>query len=146
MTDDASAKRSPRPTRSFIVISFDDTAASYLSYRFQSFSHRGTVRGRARGAHAWHWPGELIARGHEVSLFAAPGSDRLVLRARELGVEAVHRSAGGRVPHVGARPEQWMREHHAYLKLMLDLGRDGASGYDIVHNNSLHHLPVAMAS
>ncbi len=28
---------------------------------------------------------------------------------------------------------------------MLDLARDGAERYDVVHNNSLHHLPVAMA-
>ena len=38
-----------------------------------------------------------------------------------------------------------MREHHAYLRLMLDLARSGARRFDVVHNNSLHHLPVAMA-
>ena len=38
-----------------------------------------------------------------------------------------------------------MREHHAYLRLMLDLARTGARRFDVVHNNSLHHLPVAMA-
>ena len=35
-----------------------------------------------------------------------------------------------------------MAEHHAYLALML--GLDGL-GYDVVHNNCLHYLPVAMA-
>jgi glycosyltransferase involved in cell wall biosynthesis len=39
-----------------------------------------------------------------------------------------------------------MEEHHAYLSLMLDLARDGADDFDLVLNNSLHHLPVAMAS
>ena len=39
-----------------------------------------------------------------------------------------------------------MAEHHAYLGLMLDLARTGARRFDIVHNNSLHHLPVAMAA
>ena len=39
--------------------------------------------------------------------------------------------------------DDWMSEHHAYLGLMLDL-MDSAL-YDVVHNNSLHHLPVAMA-
>ena len=38
-----------------------------------------------------------------------------------------------------------MDEHHAYLPLMLSLARDGADDFDVVHNNSLHHLPIAMA-
>ena len=38
-----------------------------------------------------------------------------------------------------------MEEHHAYLTLMMDLARDGADDFDLVLNNSLHHLPVAMA-
>lgn len=93
-------------------------------------------------AHTHSLATELIRRGHEVSLFAAPGSDPR-LGAIELGVEAFSSSPAARAD-VGARPEQWMREHHAYLKLMLDLGRT-AMRYDVVHNNSLHHLPVAMA-
>ncbi len=36
-----------------------------------------------------------------------------------------------------------MQEHHAYLSLMLEL-RD--TTLDVVHNNSLHYLPVAMAA
>ncbi|CAD6003859.1 glycosyltransferase [Agreia sp. COWG] len=95
-------------------------------------------------AHTHGLARELIERGHDVSLFAAPGSDP-GLGARELGVEVFTSSDVARAD-VGARPEQWMREHHAYLKLMLDLGREGSSRYDVVHNNSLHHLPVAMAS
>ncbi|MER7800246.1 glycosyltransferase [Streptomyces parvulus] len=39
----------------------------------------------------------------------------------------------------------WMAEHHAYLRLMLYLAGDGEGRFDVVHNNSLHHLPVAMA-
>ena len=35
-----------------------------------------------------------------------------------------------------------MDEHHAYLSLMVSLD---ARGYDVVHNNCLHYLPVAMA-
>jgi glycosyltransferase involved in cell wall biosynthesis len=93
-------------------------------------------------AHTHSLATELIRRGHEVSLFAAPGSDPR-LGATELGVEAFISSPAARAD-IGARPEQWMREHHAYLKLMLDLSRDPGK-YDVVHNNSLHHLPVAMA-
>jgi glycosyltransferase involved in cell wall biosynthesis len=93
-------------------------------------------------AHTHGLARELIRRGHDVSLFAAPGSDPL-LQARELGVGSFRSSPTARAD-VGARPDQWMREHHAYLKLMLDLSRH-PERYDIVHNNSLHHLPVAMA-
>jgi glycosyltransferase involved in cell wall biosynthesis len=39
-----------------------------------------------------------------------------------------------------------MTEHHAYLSLMLDLARTGSARFDIVHNNSLHHLPIAMSA
>ena len=38
-----------------------------------------------------------------------------------------------------------MEEHHAYLALMLRLARRGAEDFDLVVDNSLHHLPVAMA-
>ncbi len=86
---------------------------------------------------------ELVRRGHEVSLFAAPGSDPR-LPVTELPVPTFTPSAQARTD-VGATPAQWMAEHHAYLGLMLDLGRDGHQRFDVVHNNSLHHLPVAMA-
>lgn len=85
----------------------------------------------------------LAARGHDVSLFAAAGSDpRLpvtVLDAAGFRPSVV----AGR--DVNAPPDRWMAEHHAYLSLMLGLARDGAARYDVVHNHSLHHLPVAMA-
>lgn len=84
----------------------------------------------------------LRARGHEVSLFAAPGSDPM-LGAELLDVPVLEVSDTAR-RDVAAPPEWWMREHHAYLGLMLSLARRGAD-FDVVHNNSLHHLPVAMA-
>lgn len=39
----------------------------------------------------------------------------------------------------------FMRDHHAYLTLMLELARDGSRRFDLIHNHSLHHLPVALA-
>jgi glycosyltransferase involved in cell wall biosynthesis len=36
----------------------------------------------------------------------------------------------------------FMDEHHAYLSLMVGIDE---CGYDVVHNNCLHYLPVAMA-
>ncbi len=85
----------------------------------------------------------LRRRGHHVSVFAAPGSDP-ALGVQELPVRRFEPSAAARAD-VGAHPDTWMQEHHAYLALMLDLLERGAERFDVVHNNSLHHLPVAMA-
>ncbi|MBF0672864.1 MAG: glycosyltransferase [Salinibacterium sp.] len=86
---------------------------------------------------------ELIARGHEVCMFAAPGSDDS-LNVRVLDVETFTPSEVAR-RDANAMPDAWMREHHAYLGLMLRLGRGEFGPFDVVHNNSLHHLPVALA-
>jgi glycosyltransferase involved in cell wall biosynthesis len=85
----------------------------------------------------------LIERGHTVSVFAAPGSDPR-LNIDELEVLPFSSSEAARTD-VGASPEVWMQEHHAYLGLMLDLVRRGRHRFDVIHNNSLHHLPIAMA-
>ncbi len=49
--------------------------------------------------------------------------------------------AARRDPSMVAEP--FLVEHHAYLEAMLRLQRDGA--VDVVHNHSLHYLPIAMA-
>lgn len=87
---------------------------------------------------------QLTDRGHEVTLFAAPGSDP-DLPVRLLRVAQFEPSAAASADH-HAPAAEWMTEHHAYLDLMLDLMRDGGRDFDVVHNNSLHHLPVAMSS
>ena len=83
---------------------------------------------------------ELHRRGHDVTLFAAPGSDP-GLPVTALPVEVFEPTAQA-MADVHAPPAVWMREHHAYLALMLWLRH---APYDVVHNSSLHHLPVAMA-
>lgn len=85
---------------------------------------------------------QLVRRGHEVTLFAAPGSDP-DLPVTELAAVPFHASPAAR-RDVNAPSDVWMAEHHAYLGLMLDLAR-APGRFDVVHNNSLHHLPVAMA-
>ncbi|KMO93412.1 glycosyltransferase [Streptomyces roseus] len=95
-------------------------------------------------AHTWALAHALHRRGHDVQLFAAPGSDP-ALGARELPVRKVVLSREARAD--SSMPSgTWMQEHHAYLGLMLDLARHGEHRFDVVHNNSLHYLPVAMAS
>jgi glycosyltransferase involved in cell wall biosynthesis len=95
-------------------------------------------------AHTHALATELRARGHQVTLFAAAGSDPM-LTADTLDIDPFESSDIARTD-VGASPEQWMQEHHAYLGLMLELARTGAGRFDLVHNNSLHHLPVAMST
>ncbi|MFD3548787.1 glycosyltransferase family 4 protein [Streptomyces sp. NPDC058655] len=94
-------------------------------------------------AHTWGLAHTLHRRGHRVELFAAPGSDP-ALGARELPMRRTELSATAR-SDVSMPSDTWMEEHHAYLALMLDLARDGEHRFDVVHNNSLHYLPVAMA-
>ena len=95
-------------------------------------------------AHTGALTRSLVERGHQVSLFAAPGSDPRLGVVSELPVRRFVPSPQARAD-VGAPPAAQVEEHHAYLGLMLDLARDGHERYDVVHNNSLHHLPVAMA-
>lgn len=91
----------------------------------------------------WHLARELIRRGHEVAVFAAPGSDP-ALGVVELEVDSLPHHEGRH--DLGAPPYVEVAEHHAYLSLMLRLGRDADQRFDILHNNSLHYLPVAMAA
>lgn len=95
-------------------------------------------------AHTLSLARSLSSRGHRVSLFAAPGSEH-GLDVEDLPAAAFEPSAGARAD-VGAASDVWMKEHHAYLGLMLWLARTGSSRFDVVHNNSLHHLPLAMAA
>jgi glycosyltransferase involved in cell wall biosynthesis len=95
-------------------------------------------------AHTHALARELLRRGHDVTLWAGAGSDPM-LGASLLPIAEYEPSAQSR-QDVGALPGVWMSEHHAYLGLMLALARDGHMDYDLVHNNSLHYLPVALAS
>jgi glycosyltransferase involved in cell wall biosynthesis len=94
-------------------------------------------------AQTWALADGLGRRGHEVSLFAAAGTDA-ALQAQELQVRPLTLSAQAKTD-VSMPATTWMAEHHAYLGLMLDLMAGGSQKFDVVHNNSLHYLPVAMA-
>ncbi|MEU0795942.1 glycosyltransferase [Amycolatopsis sp. NPDC005961] len=91
-------------------------------------------------AHTWQLATGLRKRGHEVTIFGGTGSDPA------LGVKAMPvlpgLSAQARLD-VSMPADYFMAEHHAYLGLMLDLA--AAADCDVVHNNSLHYLPIAMA-
>jgi glycosyltransferase involved in cell wall biosynthesis len=74
-------------------------------------------------------------------VFAGPGSDP-ALDIKELTRQPWTVSPTARAD-VSMTADWWLQEHHAYLSLMLDLAR---ADYDVVHNNSLHYLPIAMAT
>jgi len=95
-------------------------------------------------AHTWALARTLTARGHRVGLFAAPGSDPS-LDLYELPIHLPVLSTAARAD-VSMPDPAWMDEHHAYLRLMLDLSENGGQRFDVVHNNSLHYLPIAMAA
>lgn len=76
-------------------------------------------------------------RGHDVTLFASTRSDP------SLGVEAICDETSLLETGVGeANDVAFFREHHAYLRLMTELR---SRPFDVIHNNSLHYLPVSMA-
>jgi glycosyltransferase involved in cell wall biosynthesis len=83
----------------------------------------------------------LRQRNVDVTLFAGPGSDPM-LDAREMSVAPLHLSEAAR-SDVSMPPEPWLREHHAYLQVMLELRE--RRDVDVIHNNSLHFLPLALA-
>jgi glycosyltransferase involved in cell wall biosynthesis len=95
-------------------------------------------------AHSWSLARGLKERGHEVTVFAGPGSDP-ALDVTLLEVSRPQLSDQARAD-VSMSPEWWLEEHHAYLALMLDLSSGRRHDFDVVHNNCLHYLPIAMAS
>ena len=79
----------------------------------------------------------LRARGHEVTIHDGSGGG--------FGARTGHghlRLSLAACGDVSMPARGFLEEHHAYLSLMVALDEQG---YDVVHNNCLHYLPVAMA-
>jgi glycosyltransferase involved in cell wall biosynthesis len=93
--------------------------------------------------HTYALTRHLQERGHQVTLFATPNADP------ELNVEPMHIDElhydllSNAERNTDKFSELFVQEHHAYLKLMLRLADDNR--FDVIHNNSLHYLPVSMA-
>jgi len=94
-------------------------------------------------AHVWSLVRGLRRRGHCVALFAGPGSDPS-LEATQLNVRRLRLSRSARAD-LSMGPREQLEEHHAYLQLMLNLSGCPEGTYDVLHNHSLHYLPIAMA-
>ena len=79
----------------------------------------------------------LRERGHDVTLFASTQSDP------NLGLEPICDETSLLETGIAeANDVAFFREHHAYLRLMTELR---SRSFDVIHNNSLHYLPVSMA-
>lgn len=84
----------------------------------------------------------LTERGHDVTVFAAYGSDPNLDVETICGDECRVDFSREAMADPTALPEPFMRTHHAYLSLMLRLGH---RGFDLIQNSSLHYLPVSLA-
>ena len=94
-------------------------------------------------AHVWHLARALTARGHRVSLFGADGSS-IDSPHDVIDVHTFTLSPDARTEHMG--PAWVVHEHHAYLSVMLELAGRLRNSFDVIHNHSLHYLPIAMSS
>ena len=94
-------------------------------------------------AHVWLLASTLRARGHLVTLFSAAGSDPAVAHWQH-NLRPIQVVAGER-RDLSSNPRLVRSEDHAYRSLMVELigGRSGE--FDVIHNHSLHHLPISMA-
>jgi glycosyltransferase involved in cell wall biosynthesis len=90
-------------------------------------------------AHTAALAASLRARGHEVTIHSGSGA-RPAAGVAPVGAP-LRLSAAAR-GDVSMPAPRFMEEHHAYLELMLEIDE---LGYDVIHNNCLHYLPVAMA-
>ncbi|ORA11641.1 glycosyl transferase family 1 [Mycobacterium asiaticum DSM 44297] len=94
-------------------------------------------------AHVGHLARALVREGHQVTLFAAADSD-LGPAHPGLAIDTLQRSsaASGPFPLPGAVKDS---DHKAFVALMTWLAEGGAADYDVIHNHSLHYVPILMA-
>ncbi len=84
----------------------------------------------------------LQKKGHKVDVFACAGSDP-TLKYKKVNLNSVDCNETADVPpDHPAFDTDFIQKHHAYLEIMQRIRK---GNYDIVHNNSLHYLPITMA-
>ncbi len=94
-------------------------------------------------SHTFHHARALRERGHRVTVFAGGGDDTEFDLDPVLAAAARFGFSSPAMADVSAMSLAFMAEHHAYLSLMRSLAR--RDDVDVVHNESLHYLPIAMA-
>jgi glycosyltransferase involved in cell wall biosynthesis len=93
-------------------------------------------------AHTWSLARELTRAGHHVVLYAHGDSDRSV--GKVVPVFAPPPISPEARADIAAPPEHFMWEHRCMQQTVSRLLRD-VDRLDVVHNNSLHYLPLATA-
>lgn len=90
----------------------------------------------------WYLARWLAERGHDLVMYAPPGSDAPGVELRPLELEVTFSEAARN--DVSMPPDAFMAAHHAYAHAMLDIAGEGRR-YDLIHSNTLHYLPLLMA-
>jgi glycosyltransferase involved in cell wall biosynthesis len=88
----------------------------------------------------WYLSRWLARAGHEVVLLALPRSEVPGVEVRELDLDAAGDDAE---PEDPAMPDQFNAAARAYRRALEDLAAE-ADRFDLIHNHSLHPVPVAM--
>ncbi len=91
----------------------------------------------------WYLARWLGRRGHDVTLYALPGSDVPGVRLRTLDLTLGEVSDRARLD-VDMPAATFLATHAAYLQALLELAAH-PTRFDVIHSHSLHYLPVAMA-
>lgn len=90
-------------------------------------------------AHTWHLAAGLSQRGHDVTLFGPDAPPGVSLVRSTCWVPP---AAGRR--DISAGPDAVLSENHAHLVALRRVMSD-EDRFDVVHDNSGHHLPVSLA-
>lgn len=84
----------------------------------------------------------LLARGHDVLLYACAGSDP-ILNVRPILCEKDYQPITSSQFTSRQLSTEYIATHHAYVELMQDIDRDEL---DIIFNNSLNYVPIMMSA
>ncbi len=94
-------------------------------------------------AHLWHLARALVRMGHRVTVFAADGTD-LALTHSGLTVRTLPVDAAAAVPFPLPGAVKQSR-HDAFVAVMSELTEDHHRRFDVIHNHSLHYVPIRWA-
>lgn len=86
----------------------------------------------------------LRQRGHHVTLYAAPGSDNTIADTLWTHPPMPQLSAMAALDPQLPEPS-FLYDQYAFFAVVADLLRRSGT-YDVIHNNSLHHLPLVASS